>query len=164
MHWLLTQYTQNITKKLIPSFLLRGEAGPVPNRDIMGPSLSGLGAVAMAYYSSYCTLCGQWVSDKWINPNSIELKYSFNIIGGGNFYHVSVFTSLLVKKYFLKILNWDFFVMTKAVTNREICFIKAVLLLYEHGHFFLNRKLCFLLPPNTIRVKNVSKQQQRLCI
>ena len=25
--------------------------------------------------------------------------------------------------------------MTKAVSNREICFIKAVLLLCEHGHF-----------------------------
>ena len=26
--------------------------------------------------------------------------------------------------------------MTKAVSNREICFIKAVLLLCEHGYFF----------------------------
>ena len=25
--------------------------------------------------------------------------------------------------------------MTKSVSNREICFIKAVLLLCEHGHF-----------------------------
>ena len=28
--------------------------------------------------------------------------------------------------------------MTKAVSNRDISFIKAVLLLCEHGHFFLN--------------------------
>ena len=49
--------------------------------------------------------------------------------------------------------------MTKAVSNREICFIKAVLLLLlcEHGHFFpkKNRKLCFLPLPNTIRVNTI---------
>ena len=28
--------------------------------------------------------------------------------------------------------------MTKAVSDREICFIKAVLLLCEHGHFSLH--------------------------
>ena len=28
--------------------------------------------------------------------------------------------------------------MTKAVSNRDICFAKAVLLLCEHGHFSLN--------------------------
>ena len=38
--------------------------------------------------------------------------------------------------------------MTKAVSNREICFIKAVLLLCEHGHFFYHTPT-----PNTIRVK-----------
>ena len=31
-----------------------------------------------------------------------------NSIGGNNFYHVSVLTSLFVKKYFFLILNWNF--------------------------------------------------------
>ena len=35
--------------------------------------------------------------------------------------------------------------MTKAVSNREICFIKAVLLLCEHGHFVKkNRKVTMI--------------------
>ena len=43
--------------------------------------------------------------------------------------------------------NWNFFyfelkrlvfVMTKTVSNRDICFIKTVLLLCKRGHFFLN--------------------------
>ena len=46
--------------------------------------------------------------------------------------------------------------MTKAVSNREICCVKAVLLLCKHGHFFLNfkKKKCKMPPPPyTIRVK-----------
>ena len=37
--------------------------------------------------------------------------------------------------------------MTKAVLNREFCFIKAVLLLCEHGHFKKKSKMVFLTPP-----------------
>ena len=37
--------------------------------------------------------------------------------------------------------------MTKAASSREICFIKAVLLLCEHGHFFFTiSKIIFLNP------------------
>ena len=44
--------------------------------------------------------------------------------------------------------------MTKAGSNRGICFIKAVLLLCEHGHFFEQISKWWFLPPhNTIRVK-----------
>ena len=39
--------------------------------------------------------------------------------------------------------------MTEAISNRDICFNKAVLLLCEHGHFSLNFAY---LAPNTIRV------------
>ena len=35
-------------------------------------------------------------------------------------------------------LGVEVFVMTKAVSNREICFILAVLLFYKHGHIGLN--------------------------
>ena len=34
------------------------------------------------------------------NPNSIGVKYSLIVLGGGFLHHVSVLTSLLVKKYF----------------------------------------------------------------
>ena len=40
--------------------------------------------------------------------------------------------------------------MSKAVSNREICFIKAVLLLYEHGHFALHGVFAPPPSPNTI--------------
>ena len=86
----------------------------------------------------------------FFNPISIWLKYSIIVLEGGKFNHVCVLTSLLAKKKFLQILNWNFRYLschiTKAVSNREICFIKAVLLLCEHGH--KNRKCCFFyLPP-----------------
>ena len=45
--------------------------------------------------------------------------------------------------------------MTKAVSNRDICFIKAALLLYKHGNFkniFVEWSIVSL-PPNTISVK-----------
>ena len=46
--------------------------------------------------------------------------------------------------------------MTKAVSNREMCFIKAVLSLCEHRHFSLNFAShdVFCPPPSTIRVKS----------
>ena len=52
-------------------------------------------------------------------------------------------------------LKLKVFVMTKAVSNRDVCFIKAVFLLCEHGHFSLNfTSHGFLAPPaNTIRVR-----------
>ena len=40
------------------------------------------------------------------------------------------------------------FVMTNAVTNRGICFIRSVLLWWEHGHFSQNlRRIAQLAPP-----------------
>ena len=36
------------------------------------------------------------------NPNSIGVKYSFIVLGGDNFHHVSVLTSLLIKIYLFK--------------------------------------------------------------
>ena len=64
---------------------------------------------------------------------------------------MSLFWPVLSKNIFFK-----FWIATlgichdEAVSNREICFIKAMLLFCEHGHF--EKKLCFLPPPNTIRV------------
>ena len=44
-----------------------------------------------------------------LNPNSNGVNYSLIVFGGGGFlHHVSVLTSLLVNKYFFKILNWNF--------------------------------------------------------
>ena len=43
--------------------------------------------------------------------------------------------------------------MTKAVSNRDICLIKAVLLLCKYWHFPLNFRRKAYLVPNTIRVK-----------
>ena len=65
-------------------------------------------------------------------------------------------TSLL--SYYLYLLKLQVFVLTKAVSNRDICFIKAVLILREHGHFslsFAKHGLSPLPSPphNTIRVK-----------
>ena len=55
-------------------------------------------------------------------------------------HHVSVWTSLLVKLYV--------FVMTYTVSNRKICFIKAVLLFFEHGHFSqIFRCMAYVAPP-----------------
>ena len=47
--------------------------------------------------------------------------------------------------------------MTEAVSNWEVCFIKAVLLFCEHGHFFQQKKIengVFLPPPNPIYLEN----------
>ena len=69
--------------------------------------------------------------------NSIGVKYSLSLIAlrGGFLHHVFVLTSLLFCFF-----NFEFklqaFVMTKAVSNMEICFIKAALTLRENGHFF----------------------------
>ena len=51
--------------------------------------------------------------------------------------------------------------MTKAVSNREISLIKAVLLLYERGHSLKKNQMLFLLspPPQTNRVKLISGRQ-----
>ena len=48
-------------------------------------------------------------------------------------YTVFASNTLLVKKKF----NWNctYFVMTKAVLNRNNCFIKAVFSWWDHGHF-----------------------------
>ena len=91
-----------------------------------------------------------------LNPNSIGVKLVLSIGGRGRLYHISVLTSILVKKYFFSSnfeLNLQAFVITKAVSNREIYFIKAVLLLCEHRHFL--RRIAYLPPPppNTFRVK-----------
>ena len=61
------------------------------------------------------------------SPYSIGLIYSSIVLGGGNFYHVSVLTSLLVKVV-LFILNWNFMSCVKlAVSNRNFVFTKVVL-------------------------------------
>ena len=39
-----------------------------------------------------------------LNPNSIGVRYSLIVLVVGNIYHVTVLTSLLVKKCFLKFL------------------------------------------------------------
>ena len=76
-----------------------------------------------------------WRKYHILNPNSIGVKYSLIVSWGeGYLHHVSVLISLLVKSFFL---IETLFVMTKAVLNREICFIKAVILSCEHGHHIL---------------------------
>ena len=63
-------------------------------------------------------MCGAYVC---LNPNSIGVKYPLIVWeGGGAIWTMSFFTSLLVKS------------ITKAVSNRDIGFIKAMLLLCEH--------------------------------
>ena len=64
--------------------------------------------------------------------------------------------------------------MTEALSKRDICLIKAVLLLCKHRHKILRRMAYLYTPPsNTIRVKQVinfflmylfihQKQQQKL--
>ena len=54
--------------------------------------------------------------------------------------------------------------MTKAVSNREICFIKAVLLLCEHGHFSLNFALLgvLCLHPPSLHIIRVKKGQWKV--
>ena len=51
--------------------------------------------------------------------------------------------------------------MTKAVSNREICFIKAVLLLCEHGHFFFSKfcvAWCKLPSPPPLELPSTKNQ------
>ena len=90
-----------------------------------------------------------------LNPNSIGVKYTLIVLRGG-IHHVSVFSILLVKSNFFIYFELKLLVsiMTKAVSNREICFIKG-----EHRHFSLN----FVPPPpppapNTIRVNKSTKE------
>ena len=63
------------------------------------------------------------------------------------------------------------FVMTKAVSNRQICFIKALLLLCQHGYFFLNFAsyggICppprqILLGLNTTTGRNTEREGERV--
>ena len=68
-----------------------------------------------------------------LNPNSIwVIKYSSIVLGegGGQSEHVFVLTFLFVIGHYWYIINFelkiDVFVMTKAASNRNICFIKAV--------------------------------------
>ena len=39
------------------------------------------------------------------NPNSIGVKYSFIVLGGGDFYHVSAYISLLVRGW--RVVLWS---------------------------------------------------------
>ena len=55
---------------------------------------------------------------KQIHPNNIGIKYALIVLGVGG-EQVKIFG------------------MTKAVSDRDICFIKAVLLLCEHRRFQL---------------------------
>ena len=85
-------------------------------------------------------------------PNSFGVKYYLIVLGVVNFT-----MSLFLPPYWSKNIFFYFkFVMTKAVSNREICFIKAVSLLCEHGYFKKKSKMVFLPPPNTIRVKKAN--------
>ena len=74
------------------------------------------------------------------NHNSFGVKCSLISLGGGgggHSGHVWALTSLLVTSDFFFELKLQVCVMTKAVSNRDICFIKAVKLL-NHRHFWLN--------------------------
>ena len=91
-----------------------------------------------------------------INPNSIGVKYHINSIRGGNFYNVSVLTYLLVKFFFFFFkLNLQVNIKAKAVSNRDICFIKAVLLWCKlrHLNFTSHGLTCHPPKKNTTRVK-----------
>ena len=75
--------------------------------------------------------------------------------GGCKFSHISVLTSLLLKSNLFSfwIEIFSVFVMAKAVSNTDICFIKSVLLLCYHRNFhWILRRIAYL-PPHTIRVK-----------
>ena len=70
--------------------------------------------------------------------------------------HATLFQAKYTTNIYFE-LKLQAFVMTKAVSNREICFIKAVLLLCEQGTFqlFFASHGFFCPPPHphTIRVK-----------
>ena len=75
------------------------------------------------------------------NPNSIGIKYFLIVWGWGLFKPYLCFDLLigqeLTSVLFLFIKTLGDFYDILVVSNREICFIKAVLSLCEHGHFFL---------------------------
>ena len=78
----------------------------------------------------------QSVSDG-LNPSSIRVKYSLIVLGGG--WGIIFTISLFWPPYWKKKRNkiWiETLGFCQAVSNREICFIKAVLILCGHGHFF----------------------------
>ena len=59
-----------------------------------------------------------------------------SIWGGGQDRPCLCFYLIVGRNLFYFELKLYVFVMTKAVSNRHICFIKAVLLLCKHGYFF----------------------------
>ena len=69
---------------------------------------------------------------------SIGIKYL--VWRGGEIGSVSVLTSLLVKSFFYYYFELKpfLFFMTKAILNKDSCFIKAVLLLCAPGQCLLN--------------------------
>ena len=86
----------------------------------------------------------------------ILLKILFNsFLGGGNSLHNVNFDLLIEQKFKLKL---KVFIMNKAVSNRDICFIKAVLLLCKHGHFSQNFACIIVISPpphtNTIKINH----------
>ena len=83
-----------------------------------------------------------------VNPNIIGRKHSLIVLRGGILHRVSVLTSLLKKKLYF-FLNFELklclFVMTKTVSNREICLLKQCYYCANIGTFpNKNRKWCSL--------------------
>ena len=54
-------------------------------------------------------------------------------MGAGAFYTISLFDLLIGKKNIILHFEMKLFVLTEAVSNRETCIFKAVLLLCEHA-------------------------------
>ena len=69
----------------------------------------------------------------------LHMMLTLIVLRGRDFTPCICFDILISKKVFI---------MTKAVSNREICFIKAVLLQCKHGHFTKKKsKMVFFTPP-----------------
>ena len=93
-------------------------------------------------------VCAKWNEqpsniETMINPNHIGIKYSLIVLGGGgNLSHDSILPYLLANFILFFILNENFRYLSwlLAVSNRDICFIKAVFYcLPPHMiNFFLN--------------------------
>ena len=92
-------------------------------------------------------------------PKSIEGKFSLIVLG------VTNTMSVFLPPYWSKVRFYLFCIETLGLYHdydsiRDICFIKAVVLLCEHGHFFLHfLRMVNLNPPpptqkNTIRVNS----------
>ena len=63
----------------------------------------------------------------FINPNSILVKYSIIVLWGGG--------DTLIHVFGLPYIIILFIVITKAVLNKDICVIEAVLFWGENRHF-----------------------------